>query len=139
MRIELKKNYRWRISMIEILQLPLLLIALYFNFFLNPWNSIHVLKFLLATMFLIRILFEFNYNKMRAKSIEVDNGKFELNYVSNSIVPIHDDIINYYCINSFDNILVLSKTNKRVVARINKRDLSKDDLKQLLDILFGWN
>ncbi len=121
--------------MVEILQLPLLLISLYFNFFLNPWNSIHVLKFLLATMFLIRILFEFNYNKMRAKSIEVENGKIELIYVSNSIKSIHDDIINYYCVNSFDNLLVLSKTNKLVVARINKRDLSKDDLRQLLDIL----
>lgn len=139
MRIELKKNYRWRISLIEIFQLPLLLISLYFNFFLNPWNSIHVLKFLLATMFLIRILLEFNYNKLRAKSIEVENGRIELIYVNNSIESIQDHIVNYYCINSFDNILVLSKTNNRVVARINKRDLSKDDLRHLLDILFGWN
>lgn len=138
MRIELKKNQQWRISMIEILQLPLLGLTIYFNFFQNPWSSIHILKFIIALMFIISTIIIVKNDNKRVRFLEISHGVIQLQFRNSKIDAIQEDISNMFFKNTFDNILVFDKTNNGVLARINKKDLTKDELQRLLNTL-GFN
>lgn len=135
MRIELKKNQQWRISMIEILQLPLLGLTIYFNFFQNPWSSIHILKFILALMFIISTIINVKNDNKRVRFLEISHGAIQLHFRNSKIDALQEDISNIFFKNTFDNIIVFNKTNNVVLARINKKDVTKDELRQLLNTL----
>ncbi len=86
-------------------------------------------------MFIISTIINVKNDNKRVRFLEISHGAIQLHFRNSKIDALQEDISNIFFKNTFDNIIVFNKTNNVVLARINKKDLTKDELRQLLNTL----